>query len=463
MNDRRPLRHKCRAARARRVLLGCMILAAAGATAAPNQAESQSRADAGRLIASPEAGWPQWRGPRRDGISDETGLLQRWPEAGPELTWEATGLGRGYSAPIVAGGRIFLAGDFGPNLKVMALDLAGSVLWSVTNGRAWANPYPGARSSCAYADGRVFHLNAHGRLACLAADTGAELWAVNVLDRFDGRNITWGLSESLLVDRGLVFVTPGGKQALMAALDAKTGRTVWTTPPLRLGEGALPAHERVAEPKGEADGASYASAILFMLNGQRQIASCSLRHAFGVDADTGALLWTRPLPGRYKVIATTPVLCGDAVFVTAPDAGGGKLFRLQTGTNGTVHPQTAWATPLDTGQGGAVAVGNMLVGSFYRTPKRWVGLDIATGAVQAELRGLVMGSIVHADRRLYCLTQDGEMALLLPGPTQFQIVSRFRLVPKHSNDVWTHPVICGGRLYLRYHGTLFCYRIEAPE
>ena len=248
----------------------------------------------------------------------------------------------------------------------------------------------------------------------------------------------------------------------MAALDVETGATVWATPPLRLGAGSSPADQRLAEPQGEVDRASYASPILFTLGGRRHLVTCSLRHAFGVDAETGALLWTRPLPGRHAVIATTPVLCGDAVFVTAPDAGGGKLFQVRSAATG-VHVETLWSTPLDTGQGGAVAVGDMLFGSFYRTPKRWVGIEFATGTIRAEMRDLVMGAVVYADRRLYCLSQDGQVVLVRPGSAQFEINGRFRLVPEHNNDVWAHPVICDGRLYLRYHDTLFCYEIRAPE
>ncbi len=133
------------------------------------------------LIASPESGWPQWRGPCRDGISPETGLRTQWPEAGPPLLWQVQGLGRGWCSPIVVGRRLYLTGDVGADLIVYALDHRGNRLWEVKNGRSWQGPYPGARASCVYAKGRLYHLNAHGRVVCLNADEGTEIWSVNPL------------------------------------------------------------------------------------------------------------------------------------------------------------------------------------------------------------------------------------------------------------------------------------------
>src|SRR6185436_12862722 len=127
---------------------------------------------------SKEPGWPQWRGPRRDGLSDEKGLLQTWPAGGPPLLWSAGSFGRGWSSPIVTGGALYLTGDVGEELRLYALDLDGKMKWTATNGKAWTGQYPGARSSFAFSDGRLFHMNAHGRVACLEASTGREVWAV---------------------------------------------------------------------------------------------------------------------------------------------------------------------------------------------------------------------------------------------------------------------------------------------
>jgi outer membrane protein assembly factor BamB len=302
-------------------------------------------------------------------------------------------------------------------------------------------------------------MNAHGRVTCLDATTGNELWSVDVLARFGGKTITWGLSENLVVDDHRVIVTAGGTKALMAALDKQTGVTTWTTDPLLLGKGNNPAHQRLAQPAGQADNASYASPILFTLGGRRHLASCSLRHAFGVDADTGQLLWTRPFPTLYSVIAATPVLVTNAVFVTAPDSAGGTLFRIHNESS-RVNIEPLWTTQLDTCHGCLVQVDGALYGSWYRRAKGWACIDAGTGAVRYQTKDLAMGSVLYADGRLYCLSQEGEMTLLAPTPQNFKFTGRFRLVPERVSDAWTHPVILDGRLYLRYHDTLFCYNVR---
>ncbi len=223
----------------------------------------------GTLVASKEAGWPQWRGPRRDGISDEKGLLQAWPEGGPKLVWKIGGLGQGWSCPIVTGGSIYITGDVGEDLVVFAFDPEGKPRWKAVNGRSWTGQYPGSRGACVYDGGALYHLNAHGRVACLDTRTGRETWAVDVLERFDGAGILWGLSECLLVDGPRVIVTPGGKKGAMAALDRKTGETLWASDPI------------------EGNSAGYGSPILFELGGRRYLVSCPSKHAFGVEADTG--------------------------------------------------------------------------------------------------------------------------------------------------------------------------------
>ncbi|MBM3865451.1 MAG: hypothetical protein FJ381_06080, partial [Verrucomicrobia bacterium] len=132
-------------------------------------------APAATLIASPEEGWPQFRGPRRDGISDERGLLPEWPAGGPPLVATVTGLGKGFSSPVISGGRMFLTGDFGAESRILAFDLTGRPLWSVANGGSWLNQYQGARGTVAIRGGRLYHQNAHGRVVCLEAATGREL------------------------------------------------------------------------------------------------------------------------------------------------------------------------------------------------------------------------------------------------------------------------------------------------
>lgn len=267
------------------------------------------------MIASPEPDWPQWRGPRRDGISGETGLLPSWPADGPKLLWKKNKLGVGWSSAIVVGDRLYITGDVGDDLIIFAFDLDGNLKWQTPNGKAWTGSFPGARASCAYSEGRLYHVNAHGRVACLEAATGKEVWAVNVLERFEGKNITWAISECLLVDGPRLLVTPGGQKALMAALDKNTGETIWTSEPIR------------------EDRATHASPILFRHAGRRLLANCSSTHGFGVDADTGKLLWKVPLKNQYGVNVTPPVYGDGRIFyVTAYTPA--IQYRLQPNDKG---------------------------------------------------------------------------------------------------------------------------------
>jgi outer membrane protein assembly factor BamB len=304
-------------------------------------------------------------------------------------------------------------------------------------------------------------MNAHARVACFAAETGRELWAVDLRERFGSRKTTWATSECLLVDGQRVFVIVGGTAALMAALDLQTGEPQWVTPALALGRSPSPSQQRASEPPGEVDPPSYASPILFSLGGRRHLVGCSQRHVFGVDADSGQLLWTRPLVTRHLVVAMTPVLVGDGVFVTAPHTEDSRLYRIKDNA-GKVDVEEVWSTDLDTCHGGVVLVGDALYGSWY-SKRGWACLDAGTGKLRYETRTLAKGSVLYADNRLYVLSEEGEMALLRPTATAFEFAGQFRLVPERKSDVWTHPVIHDGRLYLRYHDRLSCYDVHAPK
>lgn len=404
-----------------------------------------------RLVSSPESGWPQFRGPRRDGISDERGLLPAWPEGGPKLLWSATGVGRGFSSPVIAGGRLFLTGDFDGEVRVQALDLAGRPLWSAANGPSWLNQYQGARASVAYSEGHVYHYSAHGRVTGFEAATGRQVWTVDLLQQFGGANITWGLSECLLVEGEVVYATAGGSQALLVALDKRTGAVRWQGAPLRDVGG-----------NGEVENAGYVSPIRVDFAGRRLLIGCSLRHLYCADADTGALQWTRRLPTSYSVLAMMPVLVGDAVFMTAPFGPPGRLYQLVAPARPgePVGVKDGWTTRLDTCQGGVVHVAGRLYGSYYPARQGWAALDAATGEVLYEAPELVKGSALWADQRLYALSEDGWMRLLEPTATRFEVRGQFRLPHTRGRDAWAHPVVCDGRLYLRYHDALYCHDVR---
>ncbi|HUT09050.1 MAG TPA: PQQ-binding-like beta-propeller repeat protein [Thermoguttaceae bacterium] len=389
------------------------------------------------LVRSAAPDWPQWRGPRRDGISEETGLLPSWPPGGPKCLGKISGIGRGYSSPIVVNDTLYVTGDEEGDLVIHAFSLDGSLRWRSTNGAAWQRSYPGARASCTYDDGKLYHINAHGRIVCLDAATGTEVWAVNVLERFEAQNITWGICESLLIDGDRVFVTPAGAKGLMAALDKRTGATVWASPPL------------------DEEQPSYASPVLIAVGQRRLLVHGGALHAFAVDADSGELCWKMRHLDPKTTIVTTPILWNDRLIFTNASREFGGMYGVRFDG---VPADRAWSADLKVSHGGLVCADGRLCGASSRgVAEGWVAVDSATGT-PTHVGQLPPGSVVYADRRYYCLTEQGTMTLQELTEDGFRTTGSFQLADQ--KDVWAHPVVCQGRLFLRYHDTLFCYDVR---
>lgn len=390
------------------------------------------------LLRSAMVDWPQWRGPSRDGISEETGLLPSWPTDGPARLWTASRIGRGYSSPIVANQTIFITGDEANDLIISAFSLDGNLRWRAKNGAAWRGSFPGSRSSCTFDHGKLYHMNSRGRLACLDANDGSEVWAVNVLDRFEGKNITWGLSESLLIFGDMVYATPCGAKGMVVALDKHSGDTVWATPPI--------ADERP----------SYASPILIRVGDRTLLVNSATKNAFAVDAKTGELCWQVSQEDPKNTVCTIPVLARNEIVFTNASRGYGAIFGVHLDGS---HAEKTWTKELSISHGSTVCVDGQVYGASSRGEARgWVVVDAETGSVRpaADLDG---GSMAYADGRFYCLTQTGMMKLQKPTDGRFETVGSFRVA--EGKDVWSHPVICNGRLYLRFHETIFCYDIRS--
>jgi len=396
------------------------------------------------------ANWPEFHGPRRDNISPDTGLLKQWPPGGPRRLWEATGLGHGYSCPSIADGRIYITGSINGQCVITALDLNGKKLWTATNGKAWNRSYPGTRSTPTFSNGMLYHLSGIGNLACLRADTGERVWSVNILKRFGGRNITWGLAESPLVFDGKVVVTPGGPQTSMVALDATTGKVVW-------------------ECRGAGDKPGYASPVLIEWKGLKQIVTAMSESIVGVRASDGKLLWRFP----HKVYAdeniATPLFQDGFVIVSGCVRKGTTCLRLEV-SGQTCAVKVQWHNPtLDNKQGGLVLADGRIYG-YAEAGSRgrpWVCVDFKTGRDifrSAPLRSSYKypnGSLTYADGMFYLYSDDGKVALARATDRGFVVTGRLRVENPGRNPTWAHPVVCGGRLYLRYGDRLAAYDVAA--
>ena len=398
-----------------------------------------------KLIASPEADWPQWRGAHRDSISSETGLLNAWPEGGPKQLWKTTGMGKGWGSPIVVGKRIYIVGDVGGELKIFALGLDGELKWAVSNGKAWKKPFPGGRAACCYSDGKIYQMNGFGRVVCLNAEDGKELWTVNILKRFDAKQPFFGVSECLLIDGDNVIVTPAGKKALVAALDKKTGKTVWT------GTSRVESTET----------AGYSSPILVNWGGKRIIIATTSFRTFAADAKSGKVLWTAGLALTKYACSTIPVLCGDSVFVTNTSVKDQSSSMLKISSDAAKASKT-WTQPLRTTCGSSLYVDGNIFMAGARGTKGFLCIDAKTGKTKAKLPAPTDASMVYADGKLFVQSADGKVLLLKLNGDSFKTLGSFGLVTLKSKrkDAWAHPVLFGGKLYLRYHDTLYCYDVK---
>jgi outer membrane protein assembly factor BamB len=391
------------------------------------------------------ADWPQWRGPLRDDISTETGLLKAWPAEGPPLAWKATGLGGGYSGVSVASKRIYTMGDGADAAYLRALDAAtGKIVWSVKIGKTGGsegNQYPGPRGTPTVDGDQVITLGQWGDLVCVDAATGAEHWHHNLESEFAGKMMSrWNYAESPLVDGDKVICTPGGPQGTMLALNKQTGAVIWRS-------------------KDWKDNASYSSAIVAEIGGKRQYIQLTDASVAGISATDGALLWRAPRKGTVAVIPT-PIFADDCVYVTSGYNAGCSLFKISAGNSFSAQPVYENKLMVDQ-HGGVVKVGNYVYG--HSDSKGWVCQDFKTGEpLWQEKEKLGKGSLTCADGMLYLRAEAGNGTVVLIQATPNGWVEKGRFDPPDRSDKnsWTHPVVAGGRLYLRDQDTLLSYDVK---
>jgi outer membrane protein assembly factor BamB len=406
------------------------------------------------------ADWPQWRGPDRNGKSAETGLLQEWPEGGPPLAWKASGIGGGYSTVSVADGRIFTMGDLDDGQYVFALRQdGGELLWKTRVGPVHDDKYGGPRCTPTVDGDRVYAVSTEGSVVCLNAATGEEIWSRSMPDDFGGYlmkamgSYEWKFSESPLIDGDHVIVTPGHIEAMMVALDKKTGEVIWRTQGGRIG------------PRGS-DGAAYASAVISEAAGVRQYVQLVGRGLISVDAKTGRMLWGyNPVASDIANIAT-PVVHGDYVFASAGYGTGAGLVTI--GKNeGKLEADQVYFLEADTLQnhhGGLILHDGTIFTGTGHNKGFPIAVDFATGKVAwgpERNDGSSSAAVSYADGRLYFRYQDGRMILVEASSEAYREHGTF-MIPDVEKQSWPHPVISGGKLLLREQDTLYCYDIAVP-
>lgn len=400
------------------------------------------------LASSPE--WSQWRGAQRDGKSAETGLLKEWPDEGPRLVWKSTELGGGFGSLAAAGGSLFAMGEKGGDSYVLAISSTdGKLLWQTKVGKAGApgwGGFSGPRGTPTVAGERVVAVDQWGDLVCVEAATGKEQWRKNYEQDFGGKRPEWGFSESPLVDENRVIITPGGSGGALVALNLKTGETLWRS-------------------KDFTDNAQYSSALVAVIGGVRQYAQLTMDHLVGIAADDGRVLWKARRKGATAVIPD-PIVDGNRIYVTSGYGTGCNLFQVSGGDSFAAEQQYVSKVMVNH-HGGVVKVGEYVYG--YSDGKGWTCQNFQNGeALWADKEKLKKGSIAYADGMLYCReeaskskTAKGAVALLVATPTGYEEKGRFDPPDRSDQNTWAHPIINGGRLYLRDQEVLLCYDVKA--
>jgi len=390
----------------------------------------------------------QWRGEKRDGhFRNETGLMKQWPEAGPQLVLKVEKLGKGYSSPVVAGETIYITGMIDTLDYLSAVDFQGNLKWQVPYGRSWSKSFPETRSTPTIDGNRIYVVGGVGRLVCINAADGKEVWAVNVDQDYEADWHMWGVSESALVVDDLVICTPGGKKTSVVAFNKFTGKEVWHS----------------ASVGGQR---SYVSPALYENGNFRFILAATATHLIALKPETGEVAWSYKyyLPEKWDqpglIWTNTPIYHGDEIYLSK-----GYDYRsvmLKMNADGTGVTEKYINTVLDNHHHGVVLVdGYVYASNWINNGKgNWVCMDWNTGEIKWETTWNNKGSLVYADGMLYLYEEKGgHVALVKPTPEKLEVVSSFK-VTDGSGPHWAHPFISGGKLYLRHGEVLMVYDIR---
>lgn len=379
----------------------------------------------------------RWRGPNGNGIYNETGLLKQWPASGPEIIWSYDGLGEGHSSPAFSNNTIYLTGMEGKTGYVYAFTTGGQLKWKTAYGEEFHQSYPGARSTPVIAGDLLYAYSGHGVLTCMNAENGNIKWQKSAFDDFDGKNIRWGVTETVVVDGDKVYFTPGGKKDNVVALNRFSGEHIWSSP-------------------GMGEVSAYCTPLLVELPARKLLVTMTADHIIGIDASDGKMLWSYPQTNRWQVHANTPIYHDGGLFCfSGYGQGGVKLNLSEDGS----RVEKAWFNEnLDSRMGGIVLLDGYLYGSGDNN-REWRCVNWETGKETYASKDIGKGVVIAADDMLYCYSDRGELGLAEATPEGFNLTGKTK-VELGSGQHWAHPVINNGRLYLRHGDTVIAYKTK---
>ncbi|MDD6081173.1 MAG: PQQ-binding-like beta-propeller repeat protein [bacterium] len=394
-----------------------------------------------------------WRGPERNGVYPESGLLKEWPAEGPQLLWETMDAGKGYSSPVIVGDRLYITGMNEDETQEIfsAYTLDGKKVYQTAYSAPWNDTYPETRTTPAIDGDKAYVISGSGDVVCLNIQDGKIVWKVEAGKVYGRKTGNWGTSECPLVFDNKVIYTPAGDQTTMVALNKENGELIWKTTSF-------------------GDIGAYVSPLLINYKGKRQIVGSTAKHIFGVNPESGEIEWSfgewgpSDRDAKWPNIApNTPIFKDGKLFFCHGYNINGVMLQLADDLKSV---SVVWRTDvLDTHHGGYVEVNGIIYGSNWinNNQGNWCAIDWNTGKAGYETAwagGKGKGSIIAADGMLYCYDERrGAVALVKPDPTKFDIVSEFRIT-KGVGPHWAHPVIVNGVLYIRHGFALMAYKVK---
>jgi outer membrane protein assembly factor BamB len=389
----------------------------------------------------------EWRGPERSGIYNETGLLKKWPDGGPKLLWEATGMGDGYSSATVTDDAVYVTGRKDKSDVLIALTLDGKKKWETIYGNAWMTNHTGSRCTPTYYNGNLFLISGSGDIVCIDKN-GKLKWTKNHYSLYEGQPLMFGISESPLVVDNMVIASPGGKKASMVAFNINDGKVVWETEPLN-------------------QNPQYVNPKLIEYAGKKMIINVMAKDIIAVNARDGKILWKVDYEGANAATgrvmenhSITPIFRDGYILIA--NGYNWVSLKLKLSADGNSVEKVWENRNFDPQMGGVVLLGNNIYGTNHMSKPAgtWTCVDWTTGKTLWNAKWYSQGSVISADGMLYLYEEkSGHVALVRPDASKLDIVSEFQIT-KGEGPFWAHPVISKGHLYIRHGDILMVYRIN---
>jgi outer membrane protein assembly factor BamB len=378
-----------------------------------------------------------WRGLNATGIYTVDKLLPQWPAEGPQVLWTFDKLGQGFSSPVFANNKIYINGMVDGQAVLFVLDQNGKELQQFKYGKEFDTSFPGTRSTPTIAGDLAYLLTGNGKLTCFDLKSGNPVWEKDFTTSFDGTNITWGYTESVLIDGDKLFCTPGGKNNNVTALNRMTGETIWNC-------------------SGLGETSAYCTPLLVKLPNRQLLVTHTSGNVLGIDASTGEMLWNFAHPNQWAVHPNTPIYHEGGLFVFSGYGQGGEKLKLSA--DGSSVTKEWEIKSFDSRMGGAVLIDGYLYGSGDKD-RSWQCIDWKTGEQKYTSTEVGKGVTIAANKKLIGYSEKGELFLADADPSAFKVISKAK-VTLGSEQHWAHPVVNNGILYVRHGNVLIAYKIS---